>query len=143
METRWKQKYTNYHKALVRLDEIVRAAKERELNAFERDGIVQHFEFTLECAWKLMKSYAEEKGIDGIGGSRDATRYAVQLGLITDGDAWMQMIRSRNETSHNYDGTAADAAITDILSLFFPEMLRFDAHMGSLADAPGLFDTTR
>lgn len=90
-------------------------SKRRELNDYERDGLVQRFKFTHGSGWKLMNSYEEFKGITGIGGSRDATRYAKQIDLITDGDTWMDMIKSRNETSHNYDGTVAKGIVEEIV----------------------------
>lgn len=130
---RWEQKYKNFHKALMRLSEIVNAAQKRKLNDFERDGLVQRFEFTHECSWKLMKSYAEYKGIENIGGSKDATRHALELGLIEDGNIWMKMIRSRNETSHNYSGTIADAIIDSILNVFYPQMIKLDSVFDSLS----------
>lgn len=130
---KWERKYRNYHKALSRLAEIVNTAKKRELNDFERDGLIQRFEFTHECAWKLMKSYAEYKDIQGIGGSKDATRYAVDLDLVENGNIWMQMIKSRNETSHNYNGDVADDVIENILNLFFPEMVKLDAKFEKLS----------
>ena len=43
---RWEQRLDSYHKALARLAEIVGASKKRALNEFERDGLVQRFEFT-------------------------------------------------------------------------------------------------
>lgn len=112
---RWEQRRESYHKALSRLAEIVNESKRRELNDYERDGLVQRFKFTHGSGWKLMNSYEEFKGITGIGGSRDATRYAKQIDLITDGDTWMDMIKSRNETSHNYDGTVAKGIVEEIV----------------------------
>lgn len=130
---RWEQRRVSYHKALTRLAEIVNEGKRRELNDYERDGLVQRFEFTHESCWKLMKSYAEFKGLSGIGGSRDATRYALQLGLIANGDTWMDMIKSRNETSHNYDGTVAKGIVEKIVNAYFPEMVNMDEKMESLS----------
>lgn len=106
---RWEQRRISFHKALTRLAEIINESKKRKLNEYECDGLIQRFEFVHESCWKLMKSYEEYKGITGIGESRDATRYANQLGLLSDGDTWMDMIKSRNETSHNYDGTVQAA----------------------------------
>lgn len=130
---RWEQRQISFHKALNRLAEIVNESKKRELNDYENDGLVQRFEFTHESGWKLMKSYAEFKGISGIGGSRDATRYANQLDIINDGDLWMDMIKSRNETSHNYDGTIAKSVIDKIINVYYPEMVKFDEKMDSLS----------
>ena len=130
---RWEQRLDSYHKALARLAEIVGASKKRELNEFERDGLVQRFEFTHELSWKLMKAYAEYQGFDGIGGSRDATRKAFEMSLISDGQSWMDMIKSRNETSHNYDGSMADDVVDSIINRFYPLLADFYQKMNSLS----------
>lgn len=130
---RWKQRLDSYHKALARLAEIVGASKKRALNEFERDGLVQRFEFTHELSWKLMKAYAEYQGYDGIGGSRDATRKAFEMSLISDGQSWMDMIKSRNETSHNYDGSMADDVVDSIINKFYPLLADFYQKMNSLS----------
>jgi len=130
---RWQQRLDNYRRALSRLAEIVNEGNKRELNDFERDCIVKRFEFTFECSWRLMKSYAESQGEDEIGASRDSIRRAFKLHLIGDGDTWMDMIKWRNETSHNYNGEVADAAINKIVCSFYPLMLSFYHKMASLS----------
>ena len=130
---RWEQRLDSYHKALARLAEIGGASKKRALNEFERDGLVQRFEFTHELSWKLMKAYAEYQGFDGIGGSRDATRKAFEMSLISDGQSWMDMIKSRNETSHNYDGSMADDVVDSIINRFYPLLAEFYQKMNSLS----------
>lgn len=127
--SRWEQRLESYHKALSRLAEIVNASKLRALNDFERDGLVQRFEFTHELSWKLMKAYAEYQGYDGIGGSRDATRKAFEMNLIPDGQIWMDMIKSRNDISHNYDDEIATDVVDNILNVFYLEMVSFYCKM--------------
>lgn len=127
--SRWEQRLESYHKALSRLAEIVNASKLRALNDFERDGLVQRFEFTHELSWKLMKAYAEYQGYDGIGGSRDATRKAFEMNLIPDGQIWMDMIKSRNDISHNYDDEIATDVVDNILNVFYLELVSFYCKM--------------
>lgn len=127
--SRWEQRLESYHKALSRLAEIVNASKLRALNDFERDGLVQRFEFTHELSWKLMKAYAEYQGYDGIGGSRDATRKAFEMNLIPDGQIWMDMIKSRNDISHNYDDEIATDIVDNILNVFYLELVSFYCKM--------------
>lgn len=130
---RWEQKLESYTKALKRLAHIVNESKIRDLNEFELDSIIQRFEFTHEIAWKLMKSYAEFQGDDQIAGSRDACRWAFENHLIEDGQVWMNMIRSRNETSHDYDDVIATATINSIVNQYYPAMLAFQQKMISIA----------
>lgn len=127
--SRWEQRLESYHKALSRLAEIVNASKLRALNDFERDGLVQRFEFTHELSWKLMKAYAEYQGYDGMGGSRDATRKAFEMNLIPDGQIWMDMIKSRNDISHNYDDEIATDVVDNILNVFYLELVSFYCKM--------------
>lgn len=130
---RWEQRLDSYRKALARLAEIVNASKKRALNDFECDGLVQRFEFTHELSWKLMKAYAEYQGYDGIGGSRDATRKAFEMELISDGQSWMDMIKSRNETSHNYNGDIAEEVAENIVNRYYPLLADFYQKMSNLS----------
>jgi nucleotidyltransferase substrate binding protein (TIGR01987 family) len=51
-------------------------------------------------------------------GSRDAAREAFDKGLIEDGEGWMEMIKSRNQTSHTYNQHIADALVARILESY-------------------------
>lgn len=108
-DVRWKQRFASYQKALSALQNAVALSKERALSELEQQGLIQSFECTHELAWKLLKDYLEYQGITGIVGSRDAVRNAFNRALITDAETWMEMIESRNLTSHTYNSeTAAD-----------------------------------
>lgn len=102
-DIRWQQRLGNYQKALQQLKAAIALSKERPLSDLERQGLVQAFEFTHELAWKTMKDFIESKGNEPIYGSKDATREAFSLGILKDGQGWMNMIESRNLTSHTYN----------------------------------------
>lgn len=134
-KARWIQRFNNYHKALNRLASVINENERRELNEYERDSVVKRFEFTFECAWRVMKSYAEAQGEEEVGASRDSIRRAFLLHLIEDGESWMEMIKWRNETAHNYNGEVADSAIEIVKNKFFPLMIEFDQKMKMLWDS--------
>nr|MBI1229656.1 hypothetical protein [Cytophagales bacterium] len=50
----------------------------------------------------------EYQGNVNVGGSRDASREAFQLNLVSDGKVFMNMIGSRKKTSHTYSEETAD-----------------------------------
>jgi nucleotidyltransferase substrate binding protein (TIGR01987 family) len=110
-DIRWKQRLANFRKAFGRLDDAVLLSRQRDLSDLERQGLIQAFEFTHELAWNLMKDWFDYQGNFQISGSRDATREAFRMGLIQDGEAWMEMLKSRNQSSHTYNlETAAEIA---------------------------------
>lgn len=117
-DIRWEQRYSNFVKALRKLSQAVEYIKHNIIDEDEpidnsdigyvldemiKDGVIQRFEYTHELAWNVMKDYATFQGNSNVGGSRDATREAFQLKLVSDGKVWMDMIGSRNKTSHTYD----------------------------------------
>lgn len=119
-DIRWKQRFGNYTQALQTLRRAVELAGSRELSELEQQGLIQGFEFTHELAWNVLKDYLEEQGIVGIVGSKDATRHAFKNGLLADGDAWMDMIKARNQTSHTYNINIAEDIAKNILTRFYP-----------------------
>ena len=116
-DVRWLQRFQNFERALAQLDSAVELSRQRGLSELERQGLVQAFEFTHELAWNVMKDFLEESGQSGIYGSRDATRSSLAAGLIENGDLWMRMIVSRNQTTHTYN----EETLEDICSAIVNE----------------------
>lgn len=114
-DSRWIQRFSNYKKALSQLEKFV--AKD-DLNELEKQGLIQAFEYTHELAWNVLRDYLREQGNSAIHGSRDATREAFKLGLIENGEAWMDMIKDRNRTSHTYNQATADHIASNITERF-------------------------
>ncbi len=139
-EIRWQQRFSNCNKALNKLEQaigyikhnylddetqIVRSDLNLILNEIIKDGLIQRFEYTHEMAWNLMKDYAEYQGNNEVGGSRDATREALNLKIIENGDAWMEMIKSRNKTTHTYNESTANEIYSKIIEYYFPLFIQF------------------
>lgn len=118
-DMRWHQRLENYSKALGQLEMAVTLSKERELSDLEEQGLIQAFEFTHELSWNLLKDYLIFQGNSSITGSRDATREAFRLGLISDGENWMEMIKSRNQSSHTYNEGIAEEISSKITENYY------------------------
>ena len=88
-DIRWQQRFDNYQKALVQLEDAVVLTRNRQLSNLEKQGLIQAFEFTYELAWNTLKDYCVYQGIQNIVGSRDTIREAFNRDLIDDGEAWM------------------------------------------------------
>ena len=128
-DIRWKQRFYNYQKALVQLTKFI---KKGELSELEEQGIIKAFEYTYELAWNVIKDYYEEQGEVSIQGSRDALRLAFQRGLITDGENWMNMIKSRIASVHTYNLEVAQQINQDIHDIYFQLFIELKEKMESL-----------
>jgi len=132
LDIRWQQRLANYSKALDQLSNAIITSQQRPLSELEKQGLIQAFEFTHELAWNVMKDYFAYQGNPGITGSRDAAREAFQKGLVVDGEGWMEMIKSRNQTSHTYQQKVADEIAGKIVGQYFTLFQHFLQKMSSL-----------
>jgi len=123
-DVRWVQRFNHFLKALAQLREAVELSRRRQLSKLEQQGLIQAFEFTHELAWNTLKDFLESRGVQNLYGSKDATRKAFETGLLENGAAWMDMIQSRNLTSHTYDEATAAQIAAAICNTYFAE---FDA----------------
>jgi nucleotidyltransferase substrate binding protein (TIGR01987 family) len=125
-DIRWKQRFENFEKALSQLAKFI---DKGELNDLEKQGLIQSFEYTHELAWNVMKDFLTFEGIQNIIGSRSASREAFNKGLTEEGQFWMDMIDSRNESVHTYNEETADKIVHKIKEIYFFELTNFGKKM--------------
>lgn len=141
MDVRWEQRFLNYLRALDKLQQSVEYIHkdfidendvkvdddevESVLAEMVKEGLIQRFEYTHELAWKVMKDYADYQGATNISGSRDAIRESLQMNLIDSGEIWIDMMLSRNKTSHTYNDETANEIYFKILKEYYPEFIKF------------------
>lgn len=129
IDIRWKQRFANYQKALSQLKKFI---DKGELSELEEQGLIKAFEYTYELAWITLKDFLEYRGQTDIYGSRDAIRKAFQLSLIDDGENWMDMLKSRNRTSHTYNKETAEEICQAIVDVYFSLFQQFETRMDKL-----------
>ena len=101
---RFIQRKREFSNAYERLKE---ALKEKE-SEIVIDGALHRFEFTFELAWKSLKDYLEYMGLtEKTGSPREIIQQAFKQGILEDGEAWINMMLSRNMLSHLYDEKAS------------------------------------
>lgn len=125
-DIRWKQRFENFEKALSQLAKFI---DKGELNDLEKQGLIQSFEYTHELAWNVMKDFLTFEGIQNIIGSRSASREAFNKGLTEEGQFWMDMIDSRNESVHTYNEETANKIVHKIKEIYFFELTNFGKKM--------------
>lgn len=134
LDVRWIQRFQNFNRAFQQLVDAADLAKLRPLTSLEQQGLIQAFEFTHELAWNTLKDFLESRGASQIYGSRDATRQAFAAGLIANGEKWMDMVVSRNRSTHTYDLATAQAVANAVTTEYVAE---FDLLQESLTRLAG------
>ena len=133
-DIRWQQRFSNFKQAMANLSNAVELSGQRPLSDLEKQGLIQAFEFTHELAWNVLKDYFAYQGNPAIAGSRDAVREAFKQGLLMDGEGWMQMIKSRNQTSHTYNQAVADEITSLITGRYHALFAAFAQQMSALLE---------
>lgn len=143
-DIRCEQRFSNFVRALNKLSQAVKYPGNNYIHIKEpfedsesgnvldeiiKDGLIHRFEYTHELAWNVMTDYAKYQGNSNVGGSRDATREAFQLHLISDGNVWMDMIGNRNKTSHTYNEETSEEIYSKIVMDYYPAFIEFKQNM--------------
>lgn len=116
---RWKQRFDNFDKAFLKLQEAIELG---ELNELERNGLVQRFEFTLELAWKVMKDFLQEQGFEFNPSPKDTFRQAQNAKYINYAQALIDGLDIRNVLSHDYSGEKFDTSEAVLRGEVFPAL---------------------
>ncbi len=129
-DMRWIQRFNNYRKALARLGEAVALAEERELSDLEQQGLIQGFEFTFDLAWKTLQDYLRHHNRpNNNGGPSVIITQALEDGIIEGEDEWKAMKKSRDLTSHSYDGETADDIAENILDTYHSLFIQLETRL--------------
>ena len=103
MEEKFYRRFESFCNSLDALNE----AKDRDLNdSFVLSGTGAKYSITFDLSWKVMKDIIigyHMVSDFATGSPREVLRRAFEVKLIHD-DIWMEMLKVRNEISHDYDG---------------------------------------
>ena len=111
MESKSINRYNTFCKSLKNLEKSRHADPDAD---FVLEGTVLNFNLTFDIAWKVMKDIlVKNMGIldFATGSPRDTLQQAFTNRLIDD-DTWMQMLKTRNQLAHDYDGSFFYVSIT-------------------------------
>lgn len=122
-DIRWMQRFDNFKRSLKQLDNAMALLQERELTELEEQGIIQAFKYNYELAWNVLKDFYEFQGVQEIQGCRDSIKVAFKRGLVSNGDVWMKMIKSRALTVNAYNEEVTLEILEDIIHLYYPEFV--------------------
>ena len=115
-DVRWKQRFQNFEKAYHLLE---KAMDIRDPSIFEKAGLIQFFEISLELSWNVMKEYLESQGVSELRYPRETIKKAFETGLIENGHEWIRALENRNLTSHTCDEERAQNVVDSIKDSYY------------------------
>lgn len=113
------EKRAKFSDALKRLDEAIDDYGTYGLDSI-RDGVIQRFEFCVELAWKVTREYLLDQGYTDVNSPKLVMKTAFADHLIDAEDVWIDILNSRNITSHIYDRETSEQVFTKIASVYRP-----------------------
>ena len=117
MDAKFYKRFESYKKSLAALEEV----RNRDLeDSFVLSGTSAKFSITFDLGWKVMKDIIiqDYEVVDFPKGSpKEVLRKAFEFQLIND-DLWMEMLRNRNELTHDYDGEVIRVVCHEIIGKY-------------------------
>ena len=130
-DIRWKQRLQNWNRALAQL---TRFMQRDALHELEEQGLIQSFEYNHELAWNTQKDFLQDQGFTELFGSKNVAKKAFEIGLIKNGELWLDMIKSRNLTSHTYNEAITRQIVDAIVHQYFAELCELNTKLNKLAE---------
>lgn len=119
------EKLEKFSEAVKRLEEALEEYDKYGISS-SRDGAIRRFEFCTELAWKSTREFLISEGYVDLYSPKSVMKQAFADGIITYEKEWLELLYSRNLTSHIYDElTASDifASIKDKYMTLFKQLL--------------------
>ena len=115
------EKYEKFISAVSRLEEAISDYEQVKLDSV-RDGAIQRFEFCTELAWKTVREYLIEQGYADINSPKAVMKTAFSDGLLDSEQGWLDILESRNITSHVYDEKTAEEIFESIKTVSYTHL---------------------
>lgn len=118
---RWRLTLEQFRRTLSLLEEAVALTDMRALSDLEKSGLIGRFHNCWEAGWKTLADYlieTEDSSLSRTPGS--SVRLARAVGLIEDGDSWLNAGKVRNVLVHEYSLDDRDEGLLLIRSRFLP-----------------------
>lgn len=115
------EKVESFLKSVQRLQEAIEIYQQQSSNDIIRDGMIYRFKISFEFSWKALKEYLLDQGVaNELNFPKQVLKTAYGNQMINDESVWLDMLESRNRTSHIYDDRIAAKIARDISIRFLP-----------------------
>lgn len=119
-------KFLNFKNAFIKYENAIEIMKtcDEDMEEFLRDATIKRYEFTYEMFYKTINSLLKYDGFE-VAGSRDAFRkYNENYNCGSDIEIIMNMLNSRNNTSHSYSLEMSRIEFKKITEIYYKEILK-------------------
>lgn len=115
------EKIIHFQNAVKKLNDAKIICQHNPQNTIMRDGIIHRFELAFDLSWKASKEYLIDQGVQNdLHFPKQVLRAAYENHMIDDEEIWLDMLDSRNRTSHIYDDRIAFAIAEKIANSYLP-----------------------
>lgn len=98
-------------------------------DAIYRTGVLGQFNLTFELAWKTLQAVLRMHSVMGAetGSPREILKLGFKVGFIDikDEQAWLDMLKDRNQSVHIYNESDADDIVSRIFNEYISAFERF------------------
>lgn len=129
-DVRWKQRFENYARAFNLFRGALLSRPLDEFTDLELEGLIHRFEYSFELAWKTMKDFLEDSGVQIVPVTpKTVIKEAFAAKVIDDGQGWIEMMLERNLLAHTYDERRFRTALVNIRNKYLALLEAFHQWM--------------
>lgn len=114
----------NFNSFFSIFSDAVTAYKKNSTDILTHMALIQSFEVCFELAWKVLKDYLDFNGIK-VYLPKEVIKEAFASEIIQNGQLWIDMLKARNSTSHEYNFDKVNEILPDVAGIYFDELSRF------------------
>ncbi len=129
--SRLDERIENFNKAFEILTEVKNEYISDKTKVLNHMALIQSYEVCFELAWKVLKDYLAENGIL-VYLPKEVIKEAFNKRVIENGQLWINMLDSRNATSHEYKMDKVNIILENISSVFYNELNNFSKWLDNI-----------
>ena len=131
--SRLTERIENFNRAYSIFELANCAYRQDEENDINKLALTQAFEIVIELGWKVLKDYLAQKGIRALT-PNDVIKEAFSAEIISDGQIWINMVKDRNTSSHEYNTDKVDEILAKVSTIYYNELKSFCKWLEELND---------
>ncbi len=129
--SRLSERIENFNKAFDMFERTYNLYLSNKENEAYQLAIAQGFEIIFELSWKVMKDYLESKGILTVT-PKESIKQAFAANILPNAQIWIDMIKDRNFSSHEYNFKHMSEILEKIEKLYYNEIVNFQKFVRGL-----------